>query len=132
MNKRIVVFMLTLALMLTLMPVSLVQAASKADLQKNVALIISAFAKQSGYTAADVNSIIGYKPIYQINENNGWLLPKFTNAKVQFNYSTDKNRVKLVQKQKKEYAGGSYDTNATAVLVKTKYGWKIDDYGYNF
>ncbi|SEO06115.1 hypothetical protein [Paenibacillus sp. OV219] len=74
----------------------------------------------------------GYKPIYQTNEDNVWLLPKFTNAPVQFNISTDKNRIKIVQKQKKEYSGGSYDRNATAVLVKTKYGWKIDNYGYNF
>ncbi|MGG2201410.1 hypothetical protein [Paenibacillus validus] len=71
----------------------------------------------------------GIIPKYSQSDDTRWLLPSYTKADLQL--SDDKTTATITQSIERNVEGRIYTVQATVVLVKTKYGWKIDKLTYS-
>lgn len=68
-------------------------------------------------------------PQYLGSDDYTWLLPAFnSNKKATFKLSSNKQSATVTQSITENIEGDLYTVTYSATLVKTKYGWKVDDF----
>ncbi|MGG2197869.1 hypothetical protein [Paenibacillus validus] len=70
----------------------------------------------------------GIIPRYSESDDTRWLLPEYTKQTTDLQFSQDKTMATVNQLIQRSFEGESYMRKVSTLLVKTKYGWKIDSF----
>jgi len=74
----------------------------------------------------------GLLPMYSISDDTYWLLPEYTDQPLTIRISDDGDTATVSQDIEGNVEGEVYTARATTTFVKTKFGWKIDQFSYDY